>query len=441
MPQSSQSPKPARRNPAGPTLTGRYLILCRNTNDAAVPRMLRDKAGVRMASSSDFPRGAVDPATLTGADGIYLQNLGVAITTVPPRQLAPMMTGPGTGGILAVEPEHFYYISQVPRRSDHVSLAIPASIEAAEFQVSGHDLIRAHAAPAAMQTPDALDESAATWGLTSTGVIDCRLTGRGVRVAVLDTGLAPNHPDFGGRNIVSHSFIEGQTADDGNEHGTHCAGTAFGIGRPERLPRYSVAPDVDLYVGKVANNAGRAVGGSILAGIEWAIQNGCRIISLSMGRTIKEGTPFDQVYERVAQRALAANTLLIVAAGNESERPDKFSPVESPANCPSIMAVGAVDSQLRIASFSSRGMDANGGGIDIVAPGVNIYSSVPMPTRYDRMSGTSMATPHVAGIGALYAEANPHASAKELWQLLTRNARKLDMDPVDGGAGLVRAPG
>jgi subtilisin family serine protease len=105
-----------------------------------------------------------------------------------------------------------------------------------------------------------------------------------------------------------------------------------------------------------------------------------------------------------------------------------------------VLSVGAVDSRMQIAPFSTRGMDANGGGIDLVAPGVDVYSTVPLPKRYGRKAGTSMACPHVAGIAALYAEANPRATARELWQLLVRNARKLDGDPADFGAGLVQAP-
>jgi subtilisin family serine protease len=104
------------------------------------------------------------------------------------------------------------------------------------------------------------------------------------------------------------------------------------------------------------------------------------------------------------------------------------------------MAVGAVDCNMQIARFSTRGMDANGGGVDLVGPGVNVYSTVPMPKKYARYNGTSMATPHVSGIAALYAESTPSATARELWELLVRNAKRLDLDPADAGAGLAQAP-
>ena len=104
------------------------------------------------------------------------------------------------------------------------------------------------------------------------------------------------------------------------------------------------------------------------------------------------------------------------------------------------MAVAALDSNLGVAFFSNRGINPNGGQIDIAAPGVNVFSSWPMPTRYRRLQGTSMATPHVAGIAALYAEADPNARGAALWQALVGGARRLPIAAVDVGAGLVQAP-
>jgi subtilisin family serine protease len=142
----------------------------------------------------------------------------------------------------------------------------------------------------------------------------------------------------------------------------------------------------------------------------------------------------------VAQRALKRGTLIVAAAGNESRRDTGvINPVGRPANSPSIMAVGALDSDLNIAYFSNRGINPQGGQVDIAGPGVNIYSSWPMPTQYRTISGTSMATPHVAGIAALHAEASG-LRGQELWNLLVKTARRLTLASEDVGAGLVQAP-
>ena len=422
-------------------LTGRYLVLCRETHDANVPKALRDKAGLRIASSDDFPRGAIHAAGLDGADGIYFEALGVAVTSSAPNQLAPLMDASGSSGILAVEPERIVYAFGAVPMSDHAPLLLPAALPMSQARSRElHDVSFILSRPRVASMLEGPDESTITWGLTSTRVAESRFTGGNVRVAVLDTGFDQAHPDFAGRAVVTHSFIDGESAQDGHGHGTHCIGTSLGSARPPRPPRYGVACAAAIYAGKVLANAGKGSDGGILAAINWAMTNGCRVISMSLGSATKPGQPFSQVYETVAQRALAANTLIVAAAGNESDRPNVINPVGHPANCPSIMAVGAIDSNMQIAPFSTRGMDPNGGGVDIVAPGVDIYSTVPMPTQYGRKNGTSMATPHVAGIAALYVEASPNATARELWELLVTNAKRLDLHPADVGAGLVQAP-
>jgi subtilisin family serine protease len=294
--------------------------------------------------------------------------------------------------------------------------------------------------PTTRDKSDDIDETALTWGLQSTRVPNCALTGRNIRVAVLDTGLDLNHPDFEGRTLASQSFVAEAAVQDGNGHGTHCIGTSLGPIRPANSPRYGIAYEAHIYAGKVLGDEGKGRDESVLAGINWAITNQCRIVSMSLGVPRKAGDAYSQVYETVAQRALAAGTLLIAAAGNESERPDVINPVGHPADCPSVMAVGAVDSRLQIAPFSTRSINPDGGSVDIAAPGVAVYSTMPMPERYARKSGTSMATPHVAGIAALFAEAKPNATGRELWALLVDNVRRLELDAADVGAGLVQAP-
>jgi subtilisin family serine protease len=104
------------------------------------------------------------------------------------------------------------------------------------------------------------------------------------------------------------------------------------------------------------------------------------------------------------------------------------------------MAVAAVDQQLRVARFSNAGLNPQGGQVDIAGPGVAVHSSWPRPVLYNRISGTSMATPHVAGIAAQLAEANPTARGAALWTLLLQRARRLPLPARDVGSGLVQAP-
>ena len=425
---------------SGPAqFTGRYLVLGHEAGGGRLPALLRDHAGLRVASSSDFPRGTADAAWFGGADGLYLEWLGVVITASAPDQVTRLTTATSRGDFLAVERERVVYAIHIPER-DQAPEAVPARI--GQFGPRSADtLVCSLIAPARMSPAvQDVDETTRTWGLVSTSVIESTRSGRGVRVAVLDTGFDLQHPDFAGRSVVAHSFIDGETAQDANSHGTHCIGTSMGPSQPRTLPRYGIASGAEIYVGKVLGDSGSGNDGAILAAINWAVTNGCRVISMSLGSAKQRGERYSQVYETAAQRALAANTILIAAAGNESERGrNQINPVGHPADCPSIMAVGAVDSDMRIADFSTRGLEPDGGGVDIVGPGVNIYSTVP-PGAYGVKSGTSMACPHVAGIAALYVEANPNATARDIWQLLVNNARRLDLDPADMGAGLAQAP-
>jgi subtilisin family serine protease len=131
---------------------------------------------------------------------------------------------------------------------------------------------------------------------------------------------------------------------------------------------------------------------------------------------------------------MAAGCLIIAAAGNDSNRPGLVVPTGAPANSPSVVAVAAVDSNLRIASFS------NGGKIEIAGPGVNVYSAWPRPNLHRTISGTSMATPHVAGCAALWAQSNAALRGAALRTRLLSSARTLPIAASAVGAGLVQAP-
>lgn len=434
--------------------TGRYLVLNRTAGDHSLPKMLRDQAGLRIASASDFPRGTVDSSSLSGADGVYFDRLGVAVTSTAPDQRESLTKG--VGSRMLVERERLVYAVNINDRRgplhpasptrDYAPMDLPAGKAQSLGTAAARNLIASltAAGPVAARkfgtTASAFDESVHTWGLAATRVIESLRTGRGVRIAVLDTGFDIDHPDFAGRGVVAKSFVDGETAQDANQHGTHCIGTAAGPANPATKPRYGVATGADIYAGKVLSDSGRGNDGGVMSGINWALASACRVISMSLGTGAQVGDSYSEVYEEVAQRALAQNTLIIAAAGNESDRRNnRINPVGHPANCPSIMAVGAIDCEMRIGHFSCGGLNPDGGKVDIVGPGVDVHSSVP-PGSHGKLTGTSMACPHISGLAALYMEAFPNASAKEIWQMLTENAKRLPLEVSDMGAGLGQAP-
>ncbi|MFC6093594.1 S8 family serine peptidase [Saccharothrix lopnurensis] len=389
--------------PTGTETTGRYLVLLEDRSVAAGAVEMNRVAGISAASTADHPTAA----DLAAADGMIFQDLGVAVVDATPEQVARLSRAAESSG--------------------------PISVVEAERVVQAYTTTGEPAA--------AVDEGVFTWGLQAVGANLCAATGRGVRLAVLDTGFTTAHADYASRTVVTQSFIKGETVDDAHGHGTHCVGSAAGPRKPAAGPGYGVAHEVEIYAGKVLSNAGFGSDSGILAGIEWAISNGCAVISMSLGAAVRPGTPYSQVFEQAATRALARGALIIAAAGNESRRPGSVNPVGHPANCPSILSVGAVDVDRAIAPFSCGTVDTIG-QVDLVGPGVDVYSSWNKDDgagMYKRIQGTSMATPHVAGVAALIAE-RYGARGWELWARLVQSGRRLGLPSTDVGGGLVQAP-
>jgi subtilisin family serine protease len=449
--------------------TGRYLVLFNEGASARGLKALSDNAGFRVSNLVGSTEDTDVLSSLGSGEALVFEDLGVAVVDTPPDQLQALGTlSTEDNTILAIEPERIVYAFTETEELTHEDVIIDPILPALLFNPELLNASSAGNLPVSyllgyrdavnhlvekllgasgatleegLVSGTALSEAEFTWGLQLTKVNASRFSGKGIKVAVLDTGFDVGHPDFVGRKIVTKSFIQGETVQDRNGHGTHCIGTACGPKKPGRLPRYGVAYNAEIYVGKVLSNRGSGNDSGILAAIQWAISNGCAIVSMSLGAPLSSPRDaYSTIFETVARRALAAGTLIIAAAGNDSERPHLIKPVSHPANCPSIMAVAALDQNLQVAAFSNGGLNVQGGQVDIAGPGVNVRSSWFRPTTYRTISGTSMATPHVAGIAALLAEANPGARGRALASLLTQSARRLVLPSRDTGAGLVQAP-
>jgi subtilisin family serine protease len=418
-------------------LTGRQLLVLREDHLPEAIDFLRAegfKVFVSEATDPHVPR----EDEVGDATAIVLSALGVAVVEATPDQVKRLQDAVAHDGpVLIVEPEKVRNL--VPVSADGRARFAELERETNTADSSGTDV------------DFTFDESVATWGLQVTKAVDSKFSGAGVRVAILDTGIdltvqdngeIQYHPDFMGRKIESSSFMPGLTvAKDGNGHGTHCVGIACGSRQPPMPPRYGVACDAQIFVGKIADDVGFAADVWTIAGLEWAVRNKCQVVSMSLGgKAKKQGDPFNQAYEEIAKRALRMGTLIIAAAGNDSGRPGKVSAVVGPADCPSIIAVGAIDQSLKqLWPHSNGALNPGGGEINFAAPGVKIFSSFVLPQR-DFKSGTSMATPFVAGIAALYAEANAGVVGADLQNLLSKGAAALPLPASDVGLGLIQAP-
>jgi subtilisin len=424
-----------------PGTTGRFLVLLREDAVKSGVSALSDALGLNVASAADFADGAVDAQAIQDAGAMVFPALGVAVMDVPPDQVQSFgVLANEDNGILAIEQERINYAFEMPGstlQADYLSGYRDAVNHLVDHIVGGNSSFAGVTPEAAAAFADTAD---LTWGLQATRVAESRFSGKGVKVAVLDTGLDVGHPDFVGRQITTQSFVTGQTVQDGHGHGTHCIGTACGPKRPGQGPRYGIAFNAEIFAGKVLSNEGSGADGGILAGINWTVTNKCAVILLMLGAPSVPGRSFSLVYETVARRALAAGALILAAAGGESSRPGSIAPVGHPANCPSIMAVGSLDQQLGVAPSSPGGINPNGGQIDIAAPGVRVRSAWPRPTLFRTISGSTCAAAHVAGVAALLAEANADVRGGALGWLLLQGARRLDLPSRDVGAGLVQAP-
>ncbi|NBM19420.1 S8 family peptidase [Streptomyces sp. GC420] len=270
--------------------------------------------------------------------------------------------------------------------------------------------------------------------------------GTGVKIAVLDTGVDQTHPDLAGQEIAEKNFSASTNTKDGVGHGTHVASISAGTGVKSGGKYKGVAPGAKILDGKVLDDSGYGDDSGILAGMEWAAAEGADIVNLSLGGYDTPET--DPLEEAVNRLSAEKGILFAIAAGNEGEMGP--GSVASPGSAEAALTVGAVDDADKLADFSSIGPRTGDSAIkpDVTAPGVDITAAAApgslieqevgqRPEGYLTISGTSMATPHVAGAAALLKQQHPDWKGERLKAVLTGSAKGGTYTPFEQGSGRV----
>jgi len=277
------------------------------------------------------------------------------------------------------------------------------------YEIEGQPPVSSETIPAGV----ALIKSHLAWGASK---------GRGVKVAVLDSGIDYNHPDLTSNFRDGISFVPGQTLMDGYSHGTHCAGTIAAAKNGSGV--IGVAPEAFIYGVKVLNNSGEGRWSWLISGINWCISNKMQILNISLG-----GDVAPAALEIICDTAWSKGLLLIASAGNKGPETDT---VTYPAKYKNVIGVSALNGNNKLADFSSRGPE-----VGLCAPGVNVLSTIP-GGRYGQMDGTSMACPHVTGAAALAWGAHRFSDNETIWNLLAEGADNLGIPGWDNNFGYGR---
>jgi serine protease AprX len=306
----------------------------------------------------------------------------------------------------------------------------------------------AEAITALQQSPDVemvwLDMPVHTWLDVSVPLIGAPqvwaagYTGKGIIVAIVDTGVDVNHPDLAGRVTLTKDF-SGEGFTDNHGHGTHVAGITAGNGTAGSGKYKGVAPEATIYAAKVLRGNGSGLMSDVMAGVEWAVQQNAQVINLSLG---SDGScDGSDAMSAVCDAAVDQGVMMCVAAGNAG--PNYYT-VGSPGCARKVLTVGASDDNDAVTSFSSRGPTADKRlKPEILFPGYHIVScrasgtsmGTVVDSYYTEASGTSMATPHATGVCALLLQAKPALTPQAIKDLLVGSAKILGADLFTYGYG------
>ena len=251
--------------------TGRVLV--RLDPEAGMERVLRQ------AKARGLNLGVGVDGWGKEVDGVVLEKLRVAVVNeAAEMKVKGLVGGTATNVFLSAEPERYLRLLQAGSKGKGKKSVLK-------------------------------DGTAATWGIQAINAADSKYTGKGVKVAVLDTGFDFTHPDFAGRTIHRKSFVGTKQAIDKEGHGTHTAAVVGGGRKVKGGARYGVASGARLYIGKIMDDNGEGSDGHALAGIEWALEKGCQVVSMSLGASAEEGEGYSLIFEQVGQIAAARNCL------------------------------------------------------------------------------------------------------------------------------------
>jgi serine protease AprX len=268
--------------------------------------------------------------------------------------------------------------------------------------------------------------------------------GKGVKVAILDTGCDLKHPDLKARVKAKKDFSGKGSVQDGNGHGSHVAGIIAGSGAASHGKYRGVAPQAELYIAKVLDDRGSGRMSQVMSGLDWAVSKKVQVINLSLGSDINcDGT---DALSEACDAAVGKGVVVVVASGNSGPG---ARTVGAPGCAREVLTIGASTDDDKVASFSSRGPTSDGRvKPDVVLPGKNIISARAFGTtlgtgqideHYTALSGTSMATPHATGVVALLLAANPELTPRQIKNILKATAVDLSLNLNIQGAGRVNA--